>query len=145
MKSLLISHCLLGEKVRYDGDHCSLRADYIARLKSKYKLIFICPEVMAGMGVPRAPIELKDGKIINQEGRDLTQDFDPVKVEIKKLIDTHSIEYALLKEESPSCGKSRVYSGDFDGVVIEGTGLIADFCLSLGLQVFNEEEVSKLL
>jgi uncharacterized protein YbbK (DUF523 family) len=52
-----ISACLLGERVRYDGGHKrnQMLLDYLAL---RYALVPICPEVAAGLGVPRPPVQL---------------------------------------------------------------------------------------
>ncbi len=52
-----ISRCLLGEDVRYDGTH-KLDADLIAALAPHVEWVPVCPEVEAGMGTPREPIQL---------------------------------------------------------------------------------------
>ena len=62
MKSALpirlgISSCLLGQKVRYDGNH--QRDGYITLTLRKYfEFVPVCPEVAIGLGVPRPPIRL---------------------------------------------------------------------------------------
>lgn len=145
MKGVLVSKCLLGDNVRYDGDHCKLRQDYLSRLKSKFELFPICPEVMAGLGVPREPIELKNNLIIDQVGNDKTSLFTPVKMELEKLIQEKQIKYALLKEFSPSCGSNKIYDGTFSGKIIDGQGIITKFLLDLGLEIFSEEEIEELL
>ena len=52
-----ISHCLLGEKVRYDGDHKRSRV-VVEVLGKHFEWVPICPEVDVGMGVPREPVHL---------------------------------------------------------------------------------------
>ena len=52
-----VSSCLIGERVRYDGDH--KRDAFIAdTLGAAFELVPVCPEVAVGMGVPRPPIRL---------------------------------------------------------------------------------------
>lgn len=145
MKTLLISKCLLGENVRYDGGNCHLGAKVLQDLEKKYNLIPLCPELLAGLGVPRNPIELRKGKIFNEQGNDLTPLFFPVLDDLKNLVKKHQIEFALLKEDSPSCGVKRVYSGNFDGEKIDGQGLITSYLRDLGVIVCSELNVEKLL
>jgi uncharacterized protein YbbK (DUF523 family) len=145
MKSLLISKCLFGENVRYDGGNCLLRGDYIARLKNKFNLVFICPEVMAGMSVPREPIENINGTIVDKAGNDYTESFDPVKKEIFNLVKKNNITLALLKEFSPSCGSSKIYDGHFSGEVIDGEGIIAKQLRAYGVEVYSELQIEILL
>ena len=52
-----ISRCLAGDRVRYDG--ASSRHKHVAgRLASMFELVLICPEVEAGLGIPRPPVQL---------------------------------------------------------------------------------------
>lgn len=52
-----VSECLLGARVRWDGDH---NGDVWPRerLEQMFSLVGLCPEVGIGMGVPRRPIQL---------------------------------------------------------------------------------------
>ncbi len=145
MKTLLVSHCLFGENVRYDGGNCKVRADYIARLKNHYKLIFICPEVMAGLSVPRDPIERLGSKIVDQQGMDLTEKFDDVLLKIQELVKSNGIEFALLKEFSPSCAPAKIYDGTFSGNIQPGLGIVAQALQELGLRLYSEESIEELL
>jgi uncharacterized protein YbbK (DUF523 family) len=52
-----VSSCLLGQPVRYDGDH-RRDAFVVEELGACFELLPICPEVAIGMGVPRPPIRL---------------------------------------------------------------------------------------
>lgn len=137
---VLISACLLGQKVRYDGGHCRQSNAWLDELKEAGLLIPVCPEVEAGMGTPREPIELKSGKVINKDGLDLSASFDTVLARLGSLIPTEDIILAILKESSPSCGVHRVYDGSFSGNVVPGRGLVAEF-LDQRIRIFSEEEI----
>lgn len=56
-KSIAISACLLGHKVRYDGAHQENKI-IIQRLADRFNIIAVCPEVEIGLDVPRDKIEL---------------------------------------------------------------------------------------
>jgi len=142
MKSILISKCLLGDLVRYDGGHCLLSPNDIKTLKSHFDLVPVCPEVMAGMSIPRAPIEYKNNRIINKNDEDLTSLFSPVMDELISLINKNNIEYAILKDESPSCGSTEIYDGSFSGNKIKGEGIITKFLRALGVEVISEKNLS---
>jgi uncharacterized protein YbbK (DUF523 family) len=144
-ESLLISKCLLGEKVRYDGGDCKQDNHLLKKLSDKYNLIPICPEVMAGMTTPRDPIEIKNKKVIKASGEDVTPIFEPVFIDLKRIVRENNIHKALLKDFSPSCGSTKVYDGDFSGNKIEGVGIITAFLQSLNLIVYSETEIKKLL
>lgn len=145
MEKLLISACLLGDDVRYDGRNCFIGENVISKLKKRYELISICPEVMSGMGVPRDPVELRDHCIVKADGEDITALFNPVKNHLSNLILKHSLKKALLKEKSPSCGVETIYSGNFDGKLVSGMGIIARYLYEEGLSVYSENQVMKLL
>jgi uncharacterized protein YbgA (DUF1722 family)/uncharacterized protein YbbK (DUF523 family) len=54
---VLVSACLLGEPVRFDGMH--KRDAYVVDTLGRYfELVRVCPEVEVGMGVPRETIRL---------------------------------------------------------------------------------------
>ncbi len=59
-----ISRCLLGEKVRYDGNH-KLDRYLVGTLGKFVQWVGVCPEVESGLGVPREPMRLveKGGKV----------------------------------------------------------------------------------
>jgi len=52
-----ISSCLLGNKVRYDGNH-QLDRYITGTLGRFFELMPVCPEAEAGMGIPREPMRL---------------------------------------------------------------------------------------
>jgi uncharacterized protein YbbK (DUF523 family) len=58
MIKIAVSRCLLGEPVRYDGGH-KQNLMICDRLKAHFDLIGICPEVEAGLGVPRLTLNLQ--------------------------------------------------------------------------------------
>ena len=72
-----ISSCLLGEKVRYNGDH--KRHWYINEILGQYfDYVPFCPEVEVGMGVPRPSVRLvgtveKTRMIDPKSGKDWTE------------------------------------------------------------------------
>lgn len=52
-----ISSCLLGKKVRYDGEH--KQDHYLTNTLGKYvEWVSVCPEVEYGLPVPREPMRL---------------------------------------------------------------------------------------
>jgi len=53
-----ISSCLLGQKVRFDGNHKEQRL-ITGKLSNVFEFVPTCPEMAIGLGVPRTPIHLK--------------------------------------------------------------------------------------
>ncbi|NMV82536.1 MAG: DUF523 domain-containing protein, partial [Erysipelotrichia bacterium] len=73
MKKALISACLIGDKVRYDGKDNKI--PYIDELLVHYELVPFCPEVEGGMSIPRKPSEIMRGRVYSVEGNDVTKHF----------------------------------------------------------------------
>ena len=59
METILVSACLLGDNVKYDGKNNYDQR--IEALKDKYDIVPICPEVFGGLKTPRTPSEIKNG------------------------------------------------------------------------------------
>ena len=55
MQRILISACLLGAKVRYDGSDRLCDDPRTARWQAEGRLVPFCPEVAGGFPTPRAP------------------------------------------------------------------------------------------
>ena len=73
MEKILVSACLLGDKVRYDG-----RGNYHPNIKyilENFDVIPFCPEVEGGLSTPRIPSEIINDEVINKEGRNVTRQF----------------------------------------------------------------------
>ena len=69
-----ISACLLGLPVRYDGGAKSVSA--VQKLAQKVNVTKICPEISAGLPVPRPPAEQREGRVWLKDGSDVTEDFE---------------------------------------------------------------------
>lgn len=122
-----ISTCLLGHSVRFDGGH--KRDRYITDTLSQYfEWVPFCPEVSAGLGVPRPTLRLqRRGKDVRVEqpstGTDHTENLTQVADEhCKRLSKTYIAGY-LLKSGSPSCGKGGIKIYSEQGIRPEGGGV----------------------
>jgi uncharacterized protein YbbK (DUF523 family) len=154
---ILISSCLLGEDVRYDGNNSSVA--FNPNISFSLKELFMdilcdneiysfCPEVAGGLGVPRVPAEIvKNDKpfiVQNEEGKDVTINF---LLGAKKALDIcleENIKVALLKANSPSCGNINIYDGTFTNNLVEGQGLTSRLLKENGIEVFNETQLKDL-
>jgi uncharacterized protein YbbK (DUF523 family) len=102
-----VSRCLLGHAVRYDGDS-KPHSVVIEQLGELFELVPVCPEVEAGFGVPRPPVQLTGS--IDQPR--LTGRDDPaldVSAQMQRYCATRPPELEQLcgfvfKSRSPSCG-----------------------------------------
>jgi uncharacterized protein YbbK (DUF523 family) len=113
-----ISSCLLGEKVRYDGQHKQdpcIAQYFAARVDWKS----ICPEVGAGLGVPRPPVQLVGDKSapgalgIDDASLDVTDALAGYALEI--LQELQGVSGYIFKSRSPSCGLTDTPLFDADG------------------------------
>lgn len=154
---ILVSSCLLGEDVRYDGNNSSIALNPKFSFSSKELFMDIlcdneiysfCPEVAGGLGVPRIPAEIVNNDkpfiIKNEEGADVTINF---LLGAKKALDVcleENIKVALLKANSPSCGNINVYDGTFTNNLVEGQGLTARLLKENNIEVFNEKQLNEL-
>jgi uncharacterized protein YbbK (DUF523 family) len=106
-----VSACLVGEPVRYDGASRYLPA--VAWLAEHLQLVPVCPEVGAGLSVPRPPVQLVAASADSSPralGRDdpsldVTQALaDFARTSAADLVGGGALCGYLLKSRSPSCG-----------------------------------------
>ena len=154
---ILVSSCLLGEDVRYDGNNSSIAFNpkFSFSLKELFmdilcenEIYSFCPEVSGGLGIPRTSAEIvKNEKpfiVKDENGLDVTINF---LLGAKKALDVckeENIKVALLKANSPSCGNIKIYDGTFTNNLIDGQGLTARLLKENGIEVFNETQLKEL-
>ena len=154
---VLVSRCLLGHRVRYDGGASGPYAQ-LAQWQDEGRVIALCPEVAGGLPTPRAAAEIPGGQgvevlagkasVITTEGEDVTEAFVSGAQQALALVERHGIRIAILKANSPSCGNRLTYDGSFSGTKVEGQGVTAALLTRAGVQVFSElelEEAAKAL
>ena len=150
---ILVSACLAGFDVKYNGSH-NLN-EKIKKWFDEKKAIPICPEVLGGLSIPREPAEIVGGeggdvldghaKVITNNGIDVTEQFIKGANETLKIALDLNATMVILKERSPSCGSSMIYSGEFNGNKKRGTGVTAALLKRNGIQVLSEENFMVLL
>ena len=143
MERILISACLVGDNVKYNGGNN--KSPLIAKLLEKYELVPFCPEVEGGLSIPRHPSEQKDGRVINDLDEDVTDAFERGADLAYNICLFLKIKIAILKERSPSCGVHEIYDGSFSRKVISGMGVTAALLERKGIKVYNENEIESLL
>ncbi len=141
--NVLVSACLMGFRCRYDGG--AQRLDCLDVLRERHVLVPVCPEVMGGLPTPREPSEIRSGRVVTRDGRDVTEAFARGAREAEKIALACGCRCALLKERSPSCGLGRVYDGTFTGTLTRGDGLCARLLSQRGLRVLGESQAEELL
>lgn len=153
MEKILISACLAGDLVRYDGQKVPLSEKWLETLFQKGFLYKYCPEVAGGMSTPRPPAEIIGGTgrdvlsgcavVRNMHGDDVTKHFIAGAERALSIVRTHQIRVALLKERSPSCGSSCIYDGSFTSSLIEGAGVTAELLANRKVKVFSEIQIQE--
>ncbi|HEX2054191.1 MAG TPA: DUF523 and DUF1722 domain-containing protein [Actinomycetota bacterium] len=113
-----ISQCLLGDGVRYDGGH-KRNAFAVDLLGEVFALVPVCPEVGAGMDVPREPVKLVAGeggtKMVGvQSGADHTAAMESFTVRKMQDLAEADLRGFILKSGSPSCGMDVIVEGSPD-------------------------------
>ena len=142
-KRALISACLLGVDCKYDGGNNRLPDEKLARLKTEYELIPVCPEAYGGLTTPRTPSERFGDGVVSKTGRDVTAEFQRGAEAALHLAQVFDIKTAILKENSPSCGCGMIYDGTFSGTLTEGNGVFAGMLRRLGIETITEKEKIK--
>lgn len=153
MSKLLISACLLGSKVRYDGSDKACAHDALTELLARGQVIAVCPEVAGGLGVPRLPAEIQSGagaevlagqaQVLDAAGRNVTDAFLSGAQQALALAREHGIRAAILKARSPSCGNEQIYDGTFSKTLLYGQGVAAALLEQHGIKVFNEAQINE--
>ncbi|MEH6497225.1 MAG: DUF523 domain-containing protein [Pseudomonas marincola] len=152
---LLISACLLGHPVRYDGNGKLLDNSLLKTWRDEGRLVVACPEMMAGFSAPRLPCEITGGRsgddvldgrasIVDSHGKTETAAFIKGAELTLKMAQDNNCHFALLTENSPSCGSNFIYDGSFTGRKKTGMGVVTALLIKHGIQVFSETEISSL-
>jgi len=142
-EKLLISSCLLGNNVKYNGKNNYIEG--IEALKELYDLVIICPEVMGGLSIPRIPSEIRNNQVFNKEGLNVTNEFLKGANIALDLVNKHNIKYALLKDGSPSCGSTYIYDGTFNSIKINNFGMTVRLLKEKNIKIYTENNWKELL
>ncbi|MFL7961163.1 DUF523 domain-containing protein [Pseudomonas kielensis] len=150
MEKILVSRCLLGHRVRYDGG-TSGPYDQLRHWLDEGRIVALCPEVAGGLPTPRAAAEIPGGQggqvldghaaVITTDGEDVSAQFLSGAYQALEQVREHGIRIAVLKANSPSCGNLLTYDGTFSGVKVSGEGVTAALLKRYGVQVFSELEL----
>ncbi|HIP11250.1 MAG TPA: DUF523 domain-containing protein [Arcobacter sp.] len=142
---LLVSSCLLGIDVKYDGGNNIIEG--LEKLSDVFNIYPICPEVEGGMVVPRLPSEIVSTSplsVQNEYGIEVTDYFKYGAIGAMNICKNSDIKIALLKSNSPSCGNIKVYDGTFSGKLVDGIGITANTLQHNKIKVFNETQIDEL-
>ncbi|MFD1745807.1 DUF523 domain-containing protein [Rhizobium helianthi] len=152
---ILISACLLGQPVRYDGKGKPLVHPFIDQWKGEGRLVPLCPELAGGMSVPRPAAEIENGmtgedvlagraRVLELTGGDVTVAFTAGAERALAAARQNDCRFALLIDGSPSCGSQMIYDGAFSGRKIAGHGVTAALLRRNGIEIFAPSQIDDL-
>lgn len=136
--TIAVSACLLGQPVRYNGEHSGFH--WIINTLGRFaNLVPFCPEMEMGLGTPRDEIQLyykgSDRKKLylrsKKTGEDLTDQAYQAYHKILERLREQKVDGVIFMKNSPTCGlnRAKVVSEDGSGPVIHKNGLFSTFLL----------------
>ncbi|OQY03842.1 MAG: hypothetical protein B6I22_10740 [Desulfobacteraceae bacterium 4572_123] len=153
MVKVLVSACLMGERVRYDGAIVPYNSAILNSWRDDGLIVSFCPEVAGNLPVPRSPAEIINGTgtdvfkknigVYTINGQDVTESFIKGAGEALRIVKEMQIKLAVLKEGSPSCGKTSINNGSFSGSKRRGKGVTTALLEKNDIAVFSENEIKK--
>ncbi|SCC29270.1 Uncharacterized conserved protein YbbK, DUF523 family [Kosakonia oryzendophytica] len=152
---ILVSACLMGFKVRYNGSEKAALQETLQRWQQENRLIIHCPELAAGLAVPRQPAEIVSGngadvmrgsaRILENSGHDVTAHYQLAAWLALQAAQHARCSAALLTDGSPTCGSQFIYDGTFSGTQQPGMGVAAALLEQHGIRVFSAEQLPALV
>ena len=159
MERILISACLAGRPVRYNGTEKKHgAADILSRWQDEGRLMLFCPEIAVGFPTPRPSAEIvgrhKDrsgeavlaggARVVESTGADVSELYIQAARETVDFAKRHGCRHAVLTDGSPSCGSTFVYDGSFTGLRKPGIGTTTAALREAGVQVWPETAIPEL-
>ena len=136
---IAVSACLLGHDCKYNGGNN--RSQKVLDYIEGHEVIPVCPEVAGGLPVPRVPVELRGGRAINRDGKDVTEFFCKGVEKTMEHLAGQNIDLAILQPRSPSCGCKQIYDGTFTKTLINGKGMFAQALADAGIPMMDEDDI----
>ena len=140
-RPILVSACLAGYPCRYD--RTQRLNEKVRDMVRDGRAIPICPEQLAGLGAPRMKIEFDSegggGAVLDgverahfEDATDCTDVLMRASDEVLRLARLYDVAGAVLKDGSPSCGVTYVYTA---GRRVPGRGVAAERLVRDGIEV----------
>ena len=143
---IVISSCIVGEKYRYNATD-AYRPLLIESIEDAF--IALCPEVLAGLEVPREPCEIAGGcgedvlrgtaQILGKNGIDTTEAMLCGANKALQICLDKGVVKAYLKSKSPTCGCGKIYDGNFTGTLKSGNGVFTALLKIQGIEIVEVE------
>jgi len=142
---IAVSSCLLGNPVRYDGTD-KFNGLICKQLAKQFELVAICPEVDAGLGLPRPPVRLtgnpRQPLALGVEDATLDVTTTLTRFTLSWLAQAKNISGLILKSRSPSCGLRDTPVFDPDGEIqSRGPGLFSQIVIQHCPQLPMDDEI----
>lgn len=155
MDKILVSACLIGWPVRYDGAAKTAHHPLLARWAEEGRLVPLCPETMAGLPTPRPAAEIAPdataadvlegtGAVRDADGGDHTQVFREGARIALATARVRAARFALMTDGSPSCGSTLIADGRFSGRKRLGEGVTVRALRDAGVEVFALDDIEAL-
>jgi uncharacterized protein YbbK (DUF523 family) len=154
MEFVLVSACLLGEAVRFNGGDMRCDDAILQRWLREGRVVSVCPEVAGGLPVPRPRAEIAHGAdglqvlagiagAYDANGRDVSTYLVRGAERALEQARARNIRIAVLKEGSPSCGTGFTFDGSFTGTQVPNRGVTAALLQQAGVHVFSEARLAE--
>ena len=147
---ILVSACLLGHNVKYNGGNNA--NELLQKYNARGRFVAVCPECFAMLPVPRPPMEIQGGNgkkllagkatAMDKNGMDTTAYLLAGAWKLLKIAEAYHAKVAILKDGSPSCGVHGVYDGTFCGRKVKGVGVTTALLQKHGLTVYSEKDIT---
>lgn len=155
LPKVLVSACLLGAPVRYNGSAKTLDDELLHSWQRAGRIVAACPELLGGLPTPRPAAEIAAGstgravlegtaKVIATGGDDVTPTYLAGAHAMLNLALRTGCRFALLTDGSPSCGTNFIYDGSFSGRRHAAEGVAAALLREHGVAVFSAGEIAAL-
>lgn len=145
MKKILVSACLCGNPCRYDGKSVPCDDPTFLRWMREGRFVQVCPEVLAGLGVPRGESQRLGNTVVTIDGLDVTEAFYKGAESTVVLAQENDVAFCIFKQRSPSCGSALIHDGTFSGIKVPGQGVATEFLRNAGYLVFGEDQMAEAI
>lgn len=155
MDRILVSACLIGWPVRWDGSAKTAHHPLLAKWAEEGRLVPLCPETMAGMATPRPAVEIApeataadvlsgSGAVRDAAGVDHADAFREGARIALATARVRAARFALTTDGSPSCGAALIADGTHSGRRRLGEGVAVRALRDAGIEVFTLDDIELL-
>lgn len=136
---VLVSACIMGDRCKYNGQ--SNRNELAIEYLRDKDVVKICPEMLAGMGIPRPCAEIVEGIVMDEHGENVDDTYRRAVELALKTIENQQFDLVILQSRSPTCGVNEVYDGSFTGRLVPGSGLFAKALKDAGYRILDVSDL----